>query len=97
MGRFLAIVIALVAIALLINSFQSKEKPLAKQEPALIEPEKSDAPEEIPSEVAAAGEKAIEMEVAAVDPAVVESAAFHRRSGPIPGCEGRRARHDGSE
>ena len=52
MGRFLAIVAALVAVALLINYFQSKEKPVTEQEPALIAPETIEAPAEKPAEVA---------------------------------------------
>lgn len=44
MGRFLAIVIALVAIALAINYWQ-KEKPV-DGEPKLVEPAKVDAPVE---------------------------------------------------
>ncbi len=43
MGRFLAIVIALVAIALVINSFQSKDEP-AEEEPVLVAPEKVEQP-----------------------------------------------------
>ena len=53
MGRFLAIVIALVAVALLINSIQNKEKPAVEQEPKLIAPEKLETPAEKPAEVAA--------------------------------------------
>ncbi len=62
MRRFLAIVIVLVGIALLINSFQNKEKPVV-EEPALIAPEKIEAQAEKPAEVAAE----LEAEVPAAD------------------------------
>ncbi len=62
MRRFLAIVIVLVGIALLINSIQNKEKPVI-EEPALIAPQKIEAPAEKPAEVAAE----VEAEVPAAD------------------------------
>jgi cytochrome c peroxidase len=73
MGRFLAIVIALVAIALVINSLQ-KDKPVV-DEPKLIAPEQPTEPAEKPSEVADEGEKAISEELAEIDPAVEETTA----------------------
>lgn len=73
MGRFLAIVIALVAIALVINSMQ-KNKPVKKvPEPQLIEPEQPEDPAEKPAEVAAEGERAIGAELIEIDPAVEQT------------------------
>jgi hypothetical protein len=42
MGRFLAIVLALVAIALLVNWYQSKDEPTETEGPALVAPDKAD-------------------------------------------------------
>lgn len=53
MGRFLAIVVALVAIALVINKYQSSDKQAVEEEPQLIAPEKLETPAEKPAEIAA--------------------------------------------
>jgi cytochrome c peroxidase len=71
MGRFLAIVIALVVVALAINYVQ-KGKPVG-DEPKLISPQQAEEPAEKPAEVAAEGEKAIAEELIAIDPAVEET------------------------
>jgi cytochrome c peroxidase len=72
MGRFLAIVVALVGLALVINSLQESKPVGENDQPKLIAPEKPETAGEKPKEVAAAGETAVEAELAAVDPAVVE-------------------------
>lgn len=65
MGRFLAIVIALVAIALVINAVQNK-KPAEVKGPALVAPDKPETPAEKPAELAKVGETSAEEEAIAV-------------------------------
>ncbi|MDZ4656921.1 MAG: hypothetical protein SH868_05010 [Bythopirellula sp.] len=75
MGRFLAIVVALVAIALVINKYQSRDKPAVENEPKLIAPEKLETPAEKPAEVAANEEAAAPLEVATTIPPSTKEAA----------------------
>jgi cytochrome c peroxidase len=88
MGRFLAIVIALVAVALVINYMQQGQP--VGDEPNLIAPEQPVEPAEKPSEVAAEGEKAIAEELVAIDPAAEEtneSAAIAAEAAPPTATE----------
>jgi cytochrome c peroxidase len=74
MGRFLAIVIVLVALALVINSFQLAEKPAAVEGPELNEPAKIEEPAEKPADVAETEVTTAEA-VEAADEALQEAAS----------------------
>jgi cytochrome c peroxidase len=64
MGRFLAIVIVLVAIALVVNSFQAADKPAPTEKVDLTAPAKIEEPAEKPDEVAVEGEPTTESDLA---------------------------------
>jgi cytochrome c peroxidase len=74
MGRFLAIVFVLVALALVINSFQSAEKPAAVEGPELNEPARIEEPAEKPADVVETEVTTAEA-VEAADEAIKEAAS----------------------
>jgi cytochrome c peroxidase len=75
MGRFLAIVIVLVALALVINSFQSADKPAPVEKTELNEPAKIEEPAEKPADVAAEEKAETAEAIESADKALKEAAA----------------------